>query len=215
MSRTATAALALVVGLAAGIPLGGRLMSPAAAPAAAAPGTAFSAVPDAIGAQDISGPYEAVEGWPQDLATLPGHEKWTYGGARGIFAESPNRVFLLGGGELPKIARPQTRLFPDIGPNVQFPLAGLPWRNANTATPPGAGGSGQDPARGMDLWRGAAAPFRELGVDARWEHCLIVVDAQGNIIEEWTQGEKWFKRPHSVYISPYDAQKHVWVVDDH
>src|SRR5262245_28094289 len=163
MSRTAAAVVALVVGLAAGIPLGGRLMpssaaSSAAAPAAAAAsGAAFSAVPDAIGAQDIAGPYEVVDGWPQDLSTLPGHEKWTYGGARGIFAESPNRVFLLGGGELPKIARPQTRLFPEIGPNVQFPLAGLPWRNANTASPPGAGGSGQDPAKGMDIWRGASA----------------------------------------------------------
>ena len=155
MSRTATAVLALVVGLAAGIPLGGRLMPassstpPAALAAGAGTGAAASAVPAAIGAEDVSGPYEVVEGWPQDLSTLPGHEKWTYGGARGIFAESPNRVFLLGGGELPKIPRPQTRLFPEIGPNVQFPLAGLPWRNANTASPPGAGGSGQDPAKGM------------------------------------------------------------------
>ena len=215
MSRTAIAALALVVGLAAGIPLGGRLMSPAATPAAAAPSTTFSAVPDAIGTQDVSGPYEVVEGWPQDLSTLPGHEKWTYGGARGIFAESPNRVFLLGGGELPKIARPQTRLFPEIGPNAQFPLAGLPWRNANTATPPGAGGSGQDPAKGMEIWRGASAPYRELGVDARWEHSIVVVNAEGKIIEEWTQWDKMFKRPHAVYISPYDAEKHVWVVDDH
>ena len=215
MSRTAAVAVALMVGLAAGIPLGGRLMSSAAAPAAAAPGTAFSAVPDAIGAQDISGPYEVVEGWPQDLSTLPGHENWTYGGARGIFAESPNRVYLLGGGELPKIARPQTRLFPEIGPNVQFPLAGLPWRNANTASPPGAGGSGQDPAKGMEIWRGASPPYRELGVDARWEHSLVVVNAEGRIIEEWTQWDKLFKRPHAVYISPYDAEKHVWVVDDH
>ena len=67
----------------------------------------------------------------------------------------------------------------------------------------------------MDNWRGSAPPYRELGVDARWEHCLIVVDAEGNIIEEWTQWDKIFKRPHSVYVNPYDAQKHVWVVDDH
>src|SRR5207249_10901084 len=66
---------------------------------------------------------------------LPGHEKWTYGGARGIFAESPNRVFMLGGGELPKMGRPKNRLLTDVGPNVQFPIAGLPWRNANTASP--------------------------------------------------------------------------------
>ena len=136
MGRTATVVAALIVGVAVGIPLGGRLSRPLLAPAVAAPSTTFSAVPDAVGAQDVSGPYEVVEGWPQDLSTLPGHEKWTYGGARGIFAESPNRVFLLGGGELPKLSRPQTRLLPEIGPNVQFPLAGLPWRNANTATPP-------------------------------------------------------------------------------
>ena len=194
MSRTATIVLALAVGLAAGIPLGGRLM-PSGESAAATPATAFSAVPDAIGAQDVSGPYEVVEGWPKDLSTLPGHEGWTYGGARGIFAESPNRVYLLGGGELPNIPRPQTRLLPEIGPNVLFPLAGLPWRNANTAAPPGGGGSGQDPAKGMEIWRGASPPYRELGVDSRWEHCLVVVDAQGNIIEQWTQWDKHVQAP--------------------
>ena len=190
MSKTVTVVLALVVGLAVGISLGGRLRTPGAKAAkaeTATTGTSASAVPDAIGAEDISGPYEVVEGWPKDLSTLPGHEKWTFGGARGIFAESPNRVYLLGGGELPNIPRPQARLLPEIGPNVLFPVAGLPWRNANTATPPGAGGTGQDPAKGMEIWRGASPPYRELGVDARWEHCVIVVDRQGNIIEEWTQ----------------------------
>ena len=134
-------------------------------------------MPTALGEEDVSGPYEVQQGWPQDLATLPGHEKWTYGGARGIFAESPNRVFLLGGGELPNLKRPQPRLLTDIGPNVLFPVTGLPWRNANIATPPGAGGSRQDPAKGMEMWRGSSPPYREMGVDARWEHCLIVVDA--------------------------------------
>jgi len=211
MRKTATIALALLVGLAVGIPLGGRLMPASAAPATGAP---FSAVANAIGAEDVSGPYEVVPGWPKDLSTLPGHDKWTFGGARGIFAESPNRVYLISGGELPNIPRPATKLFPDVGPNVQFPLAGLPWRNANTAAPPAAGGSGQDPAKGMELWRGTP-PSRELGRDSRWEHCIVVVDAQGNIIEEWTQWDKMFKRPHAVYISPYDSEKHVWVVDDH
>src|SRR5499425_3303384 len=215
MSKTLTVVLALSVGLVAGIVIGSHLMTLQAQRGTAAASTSASVVSAAIGAQDISGPYEVVEGCPKDLATLPGHEKWTYGGARGIFAESPNRVFLLGGGELPKMARPQTRLLTDIGPNVQFPVPGLPWRNANTASPPGAGGSRQDAAKGMEMWRGSAAPFRELGVDARWHHSIIVVDAQGNITEDWTQWDNMFKRPHAVYISPYDAQKRVWVVDDH
>src|SRR5262252_9685502 len=140
MSKTVTVGLSLAMGLAIGVAGGSRLVNrPAEAQTAATPAS-FGAVPGAIGAEDISGPYEVQEGWPKDLSTLPGHEKWTYGGARGIFAESPNRVFLLGGGELPAMRRPATRLLTDIGPNVQFPIPGLPWRNANTTSPPGAGG---------------------------------------------------------------------------
>ena len=131
----------------------------------------FSAVPGAIGAEDVSGPYEVQEGWPQDLATLPDHEKWTYGGARGIFAESPNRVFLLGGGELPNLKRPPSRLLTDIGPNVLFPVGGLPWRNANIATPPGNGGSRQDPAKG---WRRGGAQPRAWGGRQRTKSCLAL-----------------------------------------
>jgi DNA-binding beta-propeller fold protein YncE len=215
MSKTATIALSLGVGVVIGMAASSRLMNPAAEAQPAALPASFSAVPGAIGAQDVSGPYEVQRGWPKDLSTIPGHEKWTFGGARGIFAESPNRVFLLGGGELPNMPRPQVRLLTNVGPNVQFPVPGLPWRNANTTSPPGAGGSRQDPAQGMEMWRGSAPPYREMGVDSRWHHSVMVVDAQGNFIEDWTQWDNLFKRPHAVYISPYDAQKYVWIVDDH
>ena len=219
MNKTVTIVSALAVGVAIGAAGSSRLINAPAEAQAPAPATtapvSFSAVSGAVGSEDVSGPYEVQAGWPQDLATLPGHDKWTYGGARGIFAESPNRVFLLGGGELPNLKRPASRLLTDIGPNVLFPVAGLPWRNANIATPPGNGGSRQDPAKGMEVWRGSAPPYREMGVDARWEHCIIVVNAEGKITEEWTQWDHLFKRPHAIYISPYDPQKRVWVVDDH
>ena len=170
MSKTTTVVTALAAGVALGLAGGSWLMSlPAGAQAPASP-TSFSAVPNAIGAQDISGPYDVVEGWPKPLSALPGHDKWTYGGARNVFGESPNRVFLLGGGELPKMNRPPTRLYPAVGPNVQYPVPGLPWRNANTASPPGNGGSRQDAAQGMAVWRGSAPNQRELGVDSRWHH---------------------------------------------
>jgi len=220
MNKALTAGVALGVGLVAGV-IGGPLVNPGSGGAdsgagigAMAPMT-FAAVPDAIGEQDISGPYQVVQGWPQDLATLPGHEAWTYGAARGIFAESPDRVFLLGGGELPNMQRPQQRLLPDIGPNVLFPVGGLPWRNANQATPPGNGGSRQDPTQGMATWGRATPPHRQMGVDARWHHSIIVVNRSGEIIEDWTQWDYLFKRPHAIYISPYDPEKRVWVVDDH
>jgi NHL repeat-containing protein len=216
MNKGMTVALAVAVGLAAGVPLGGRLMpAPPASDGAAQPARSFAAIPDAIGAEDISGPYQVQEGWPKDISTLPGHEKWTWGAGQGIFAENPNRVYLVSRGELPNLARPQVKRFPDVGPSIQYPIGGLPWRSATATALPGAGGTGQDPAKGMDLWRGAQPPYREVGVDARWEHCLTVVDAQGNIIEEWTQWDKMMKRPHSVYVSPYDPEKHVWLVDDH
>ena len=43
----------------------------------------------------------------------------------------------------------------------------------------------------------------------------MVADAQGNITERWTQYDKMFRRPHSVFISPYDPDKYVWIVDDY
>jgi hypothetical protein len=216
MNKGVTVILALAVGLAAGVPLGGRLMStPADEEGGGTTSGAFAAVPDAIGAQDVSGPYQVQEGWPKDISTLPGHEKWTWGAGQGIFAENPNRVYLVSRGELPNLPRPQVKRFPDVGASIQFPIGGLPWRSATATALPGAGGTGQDPAKGMDIWRGAQPPYREVGVDARWEHCLTVVDAQGNIIEQWTQWDKMMKRPHSVYVSPYDPEKNVWLVDDH
>jgi 6-phosphogluconolactonase (cycloisomerase 2 family) len=126
-----------------------------------------------------------------------------------VYAESPNRIFLLFRGELPNIPRPETKLIPEFGPSLQFPIGRLPWRDATVAALPGAGGSGQDPDDGPKLWRGT------VGVDAKWEHCLTVVDANGNIVEQWTQWDKIFKRPHFIAINPYDPEKHVWVVDDH
>ena len=173
------------------------------------PGTGFAAVPGEMGGQDIFGPYDVVKGWPKDISTLPGNEKWTWGAGQSVYAESPNRIFLLFRGELPNIPRPQTKLIPEFGPSLQFPIGRLPWRDATVAALPGAGGSGQDPADGPKLWKGT------VGVDAKWEHCLTVVDGDGNIIEQWTQWDKIFKRPHFVAINPYDPEKHVWVVDDH
>lgn len=112
--------------------------------AAQAPNRAggFAAVPGAIGSEDLTGPYEVVKGWPKDISTLPGNEKWTYGAGQGVFAESPNRVFMLFRGELPKMAAPGATLLPQLGPSISFPVAGL-WRDATTASLPGVGGTDQ------------------------------------------------------------------------
>src|SRR5882724_960437 len=178
------------------------------------PGAAFAAVPGELGGFDLTGPYNVDANWPKPLSNLPGHENWTWGSVEGVYAESPNRVFIFQRGELPKMSRPAQRTFPEVGPSLTFPVAQVPWRNASqgiASSPPGAGGPGGDPFDPAQAWKG------RMGIDARWEHLMVVVNANGDIIERdaWTQLDTLVRRPHAVYINPYDPEKHVWIVDDH
>jgi DNA-binding beta-propeller fold protein YncE len=48
---------------------------------------------------------------------------------------------------------------------------------------------------------------------------LFVVDRDGKQVQYWNQHDKLFdapcgRGPHKIKISPYDADKHVWVIDD-
>jgi hypothetical protein len=212
MRRVVLTVVAIAVGVAIGIVLAKRL---APVQAQAKPGFGFAAVPGEKGGQDITGPYEVVPDWPKPLTSLPGHEKWTWGAVEGIFAQNPNRVFIVQRGELPAMARPKNTPIPNFAPSLSFPVNEAPFRNASqgpVAALPGEGGAdvtcGNPHALPCPGWEGKE------GVDARWEHCMIVVDAQGNIVEDWSQWNSLFRRPHAVYISPYDPEKNVWVVDD-
>jgi peptidylamidoglycolate lyase len=164
------------------------------------PGAGFAAVPGQKGGQDIYGPYEPVRNWPRHMSeSLPNHETFTWSTTMDVFAESPNRVFLVQKGELARIdKRPETAWVPQFGPGLQYPVFRLPLRQAGA----GAGANPLDPPADG-----------KAGVDWRWEHCIVVVDASGKIVEDWTQWDKLFTRPHDVEISPYDPEKHVWVVD--
>ena len=66
----------------------------------------------------------------------------------------------------------------------------------------------------MEAW----ARNNKMGVDARWEHCILVFDGQGNLLPEtanWMQWDASLQRPHFIAISPYDADQNVWLIDDH
>jgi DNA-binding beta-propeller fold protein YncE len=195
-----TAALALTAAF-----LLGRWLTPVAVEAQQQP-TRVAAVPGEKGGQDMYGAYEPVAGWPKPLSSVPGVGKWTWGAGQGVFAESPNRVFILERGMLPEVERPKTV---KIAPSVEFPIGRLPWRDATSASPPGAlfKPGTQEPGDDLD----AGQP----DVDYKWGRIINVVDAQGNHIEDWTQYDKMFRRPHSVFESPYDPQKDVWIVDDY
>jgi hypothetical protein len=177
--------------------------------------TSIAAIPNQKGGQDVFGGYEVVEGWPKDLATIPGHEQWTFGAGSSVFAESPDRIYAVEHGELPAIKRPMTKKLSDMGPSIFFPIGRLPWRDTTSSSPPGNGGSGQLAEDGMKAWERAG---NKMGVDARWEHNILVLDGQGNLLPDTQNFMQWdamMQRPHSITINPYDPDKAVWFVDDH
>ena len=161
------------------------------------------------GGQEQYGMYEPVRDWPKPLTSLPGHEKWTWGSPEGIFAESPDRVYMVQRGELPALERPKNTPIPQFGPSLSFPQNQAPFRNASqgpVAAAPGEGGTGQTP--------GGPGFLGKDNVDYRWEHNFLVIDRAGNIAENWSQWDTVLRRPHAVYVNPYDPEKHVWVVED-
>ena len=171
------------------------------APEQPLPGEGFAAIPGQRGGQDMFGPYEVVPNWPKPMEeSLPGHEGWTWSVTMDVFAESPDRVFLVQKGELPIMERPrETVWLPELGPGFHYPNFRLPMRQAGAGIP--NGDRLEEPGNGRP------------GIDWRWEHCVLVIDREGNIVEEWTQWDHLWYRPHDVEISPYDPEKHVWIVD--
>ena len=115
---------------------------------------------------------------------------------QGIFAESPDRVFLLMRGELPALERPLEVPYPDIRPEPVVP-------GVCDAFSQRVGGADHEPGqyRLRRLERMARHARRRCALGAL---PLIVVDRDGNIVEEWTQWDHLFRRPHSVSINPYD-----------
>ncbi|MEQ1574363.1 MAG: hypothetical protein ABL993_08970 [Vicinamibacterales bacterium] len=209
MQKRTLMLVAVLAGVAAVVLVSNQWMSAQQRPAT------IAAIPTEKGGQDIFGGYDVDAAWPKDLATIPGHEGWTFGAGQSVFAESPDRVYVLQRGELPNVPRPMQKKLSDLGPSTFFPIGRLPWRDATATSPPGNGGTGQLAEQGMEAWARAG---NKMGVDARWEHNVMVFDRNGNLLPEtanWMQWDAAMQRPHFVAISPYDAQKNIWLVDDH
>jgi hypothetical protein len=159
------------------------LRSPVAAQAQTNPETSFAAIPGQKGVQDVFGAYDVDSNWPQPLSSLPGNEQWNWGSGEGVFAENPDRVFILQRGELPNIKRPKEIDLPQLGPSLGFPIGRLPWRDATTASPPGPL---DGPNHGTE------------NVDWRWQHCIVGVNAKGEIKETWPEWDAMLRRPHAI-----------------
>ena len=42
---------------------------------------------------------------------------------------------------------------------------------------------------------------------------IVAVNANGDMIENWSQWDTTVAFPHQLYISPYDPERHIWMVD--
>ncbi len=42
---------------------------------------------------------------------------------------------------------------------------------------------------------------------------MVVVDGDGNMLDNWKQWDSLFNKAHQVYISPYDPERHVWLTE--
>jgi peptidylamidoglycolate lyase len=132
--------------------------------------------PQEKGGGNETGPYDLVPNWPQNYCG----EGFMIGSTAGIWAESPDRVYIFNRGCLPTVK--------DVGNYGDL----VPSRNA----------SGYDLAQ-KDTQR-----------HPRWDHVFNIVDRSGKVIESWEQHNKLFVRPHRILVSPYDSQRHIWLVDD-
>jgi DNA-binding beta-propeller fold protein YncE len=112
-------------------------------------------------------------------------EGYIWGSQSSVFAETENRVYIAVRGEL-KLPEELPAGFPGF------------W---------GALGERAITARSPDS-----------------RNVIVVVDATGKMIESWTQWDHlWAENqktpnsllgPHSIKISPYDPERHVWVIDE-
>ena len=146
------------------------------------------------GGQDLYGPYRVVADWPKPLSDSDhSHDGWTWGSTAGVFAESPDRVWIAQRGELP--------LPPGARPWTPYGLLG---RTATGTVSTGVPDYPEEEDRG---WQ------------RRMRHVIFAVDRNGKVVEEFLHLDKLFddprgRGPHQIKISPYDPDRHLWVIDD-
>ena len=145
------------------------------------------------------GPYQVVEDWPRPLPDdRHSHDGWTWGSMGGVFAESPDRIWIAQRGELP------------------LPDGAEPWTPYAALNP--ARGIANSNTDGLSATCQTTTNLR--GWERRFEHVIFVVDGDGNLVDEWPQHDELFgqqpcgRGPHSIKMNPYDPDKHVWVIDD-
>ena len=139
--------------------------------------------------QELFGQYQQPKPWPQPLPdTDHSHTDWTWSSQAAVYAESPDRIWIAMRGELP--------LPPGNPPFTPYAL--------------------------IEPFRGNASPNDDNGTrgyERRYFHVMFAVNAEGELVEYWPQHDQLFdvrggRGPHKIKMSPYDPEKHIWVIDD-
>ncbi len=145
-----------------------------------------------------TGHYKVVDNWPKPLPdTRHSHEGWTWGSFGGVYAENPDRIWVAMRGELP------------------LPQGAKPWTPYAALNPSRGNSDGNS-----DGISATCEPVAKRGWERRWEHSIYILNRQGEMIGEWPHLDKMFSQlpcgrgPHQIKISPYDKEKHVWIIDD-
>ena len=150
------------------------------------------------GGSEEFGPYELVPNWPLPLPDGPDgvkHAGWTWGSVGTVYAETPDRIWIAQRGELP------------------LPPGAKPWTPYGLLTPPRVSNGNTD---GLSA---TCQPVALRGWQRRYHHVVFVVDRNGKMVQWWSQIDKLFdepcgRGPHKIKMSPYDPEKHVWIIDD-
>jgi hypothetical protein len=145
-----------------------------------------------------TGPYRVVEDWPKPLPDdRHSHDGWTWGSMGGVYAETPDRVWIAMRGELP------------LQPGME------PWQAYGATNV-----VGNAPPTTDGLTATCQPTQNRRGYERRFEHSIFIVDSEGYMIDEWPHLDSMFaaqpcgRGPHQIKMSPYDQEKHVWIIDD-
>ncbi|HEY5623771.1 MAG TPA: hypothetical protein VIV14_08410 [Gammaproteobacteria bacterium] len=165
---------------------------------AALPAALTLSVPESALAQaPRMGDYEVVLNWPKPLPDDDlSHDGWTWGSGSGVWAESPDKVWVAQRGE------------------IELPPGAEPWICACLLEPRRTN-TGRRPYSG-----------NQYNYQMRRHHIVFAVDRNGYAIDEWLQHDDFLapargsglgevgRGPHKILINPYDPEKNVWIVDD-
>lgn len=143
------------------------------------------------------GDYEPVVPWPLPLPdTDLSHDGWTWGSGAGVWAESPDKVWVQQRSE------------------IELPPGASPWTCACLLNPRRTNTGRRD-------YTGTPYGYRQ-----RRHHLTFAVDRSGKTIVEWLQHDQYQapargsglgemgRGPHKILMNPYDTDKRIWIVDD-